>query len=207
LTGGGPVVGRAAGRRLILATRNEHKVRELRAALPGWEVEPLGALELPEETGETFYENARAKARFGRSQIAAGVWVAGEDSGLEVEALGGRPGVRSARYAGEGASDEENVAKLVEELAGAQAREARYVCELVCLTPEGEEVRAGGTLAGSIAAAPRGSGGFGYDPVFIPEDEERTVAELGDAWKAGNSHRARAARALAEALGASAEPL
>jgi XTP/dITP diphosphohydrolase len=207
LTGGSSVVGRWVGGRLIVATRNEHKVRELRRALAGWEVEPVGALELPEETGETFYENARAKARFGRSHIAAGVWVAGEDSGLEVEALGGRPGVRSARYAGEGASDEENVAKLLEELAGIEARSARYVCELVCLTPEGDEVRAGGTLAGRIAAAPRGSEGFGYDPVFVPDGEERTVAELGDAWKAGNSHRAKAAHALAQALGAPAEPL
>jgi XTP/dITP diphosphohydrolase len=204
LTGGGPVAGRAVGRRLIVVTGNEHKVRELRAALPGWEVEPVGELELPEETGETFYENARGKARFGRSKIAPGVWVAGEDSGLEVEALGGLPGVRSARYAGE---DEKNVAKLLEELAGIRARGARYVCELVCLTPEGDEVRAGGTLGGSIAAVPRGSGGFGYDPVFVPEGEERTVAELGDVWKARNSHRAKAARALAEALGASAEPL
>ncbi len=115
-----------------------------------------------------------------------------------MDALGGRPGIRSARYAGENASDAANVAKLLRELEGvpAASRTARYVCELVCLGASGEELRGSGTLDGVIAPAPRGNGGFGYDPVFLPVGESRTVAELGDPWKAENSHRARAACAL-----------
>ena len=130
----------------------------------------------------------------------------GEDSGLEVDGLGGRPGIRSARYAGSGASDEANVAKLLSELDGVrgEARRARYVCALVCLGPDGIDLRASGTLPGAIADEPRGSGGFGYDPVFVPEGEGRTVAELGDGWKSEHSHRARAARALHAALGSAA---
>ena len=193
---------RQAGRRLFLASTNEHKARELRAALPGWEVEPLRVREPPEEEGETFYENARAKAHHGRSLAPPGSWVVGEDSGLEVDGLAGRPGVRSARYAGPRATDGENVAKLLADLAAVQGdgRHARFVSELVCLTPAGAELRARGTLAGRIAEEPRGSAGFGYDPVFVPEGEEHTVAELGDAWKARESHRARAAGQLREAL-------
>lgn len=193
--------------KLVVVTQNENKVRELRAALPGWDVEPIGPLDPPEETGESFYENARAKARFGRERIEPEAWAVGEDSGLEVEALAGRPGIRSARYAGESASDEDNVAKLLDELEGVEPRGARYVSELVCLSLDGEEVRAGGILAGAITDRSRGSEGFGYDPVFVPEGETRTVAELGDAWKAKNSHRARAARALASALGAQTPPM
>ncbi len=156
---------------------------------------------MPEETGSTFYENARAKARHGRDAGAPGLRVIGEDSGLEVERLGGRPGIRSARYAGPEASDEENVARLLDELAGAEgeARRARYVSELVLLSPE-TELRGTGTLEGRIAEEPRGSEGFGYDPVFVPEGEEQTVAELGDDWKREHSHRARAARALRESV-------
>jgi XTP/dITP diphosphohydrolase len=121
----------------------------------------------------------------------------GEDSGLEVEGLGGAPGIRSARYAPEG---QEAVARLLEELRGVEGdvRGARYVCELVALSPEGVEVRGTGTLEGRIATDARGSEGFGYDPVFVPDGEQRTVAELGNAWKALHSHRARAARALRE---------
>jgi XTP/dITP diphosphohydrolase len=120
--------------------------------------------------------------------------VAGEDSGIEVEALGGRPGIQSARWA------EDGVTALLEELAGAANRKARYVCAIVALSPDGDEVVATGTLAGTVAAEPRGSEGFGYDPIVVPVGETRTVAELGDAWKALNSHRARAAQALAERL-------
>ena len=118
-------------------------------------------------------------------------------------ALGGAPGIRSARYAGPDATDAENLARLLRDLAGVgeAGRAARYVCELVALGPGGEEVRASGTLAGRIADTPRGSSGFGYDPVFVPAGEERTVAELGDTWKARESHRAQAARALAARLG------
>jgi XTP/dITP diphosphohydrolase len=186
------------GIRATLCSRNAHKARELERLLPGWTIEPLDAEGWPEETGATYVENARAKAQFGREVLGAGRWLIGEDSGLEVEALDGRPGIESARYAPEGAPA---IAKLLAELAGVRDRAARYVSELVCLTPEGDEVRGSGTLTGRIAEEPRGREGFGYDPVFVPEGEERTVAELGDAWKERNSHRARAARALLATLG------
>jgi XTP/dITP diphosphohydrolase len=185
--------------RAILCSRNAHKARELERLLPGWTIEPLEAEGWPEETGATYLENARAKAQFGREVRGAGHTYIGEDSGLEVEALDGRPGIESARYAPEGTPA---IAKLLAELAGERERAARYVSELVCLTPEGDEVRGSGTLDGRIADEPRGHEGFGYDPVFVPEGEERTVAQLGDAWKERNSHRARAARALLAALGA-----
>jgi XTP/dITP diphosphohydrolase len=190
--------------RAIFASQNEHKLRELRALFPDWEIELLEDGAMPEETGSTFYENALAKARHGRAAGAPELSVIGEDSGLEVEGLAGRPGIRSARYAGPEASDGENVARLLDELAGAEgeARRARYVSELVLLSPEGE-LRGTGTLEGRIAREPRGSEGFGYDPVFVPEGEEQTVAELGDDWKRKHSHRARAARALLEAVGGS----
>jgi XTP/dITP diphosphohydrolase len=181
-----------------LVSRNEHKLRELRPALPGWELELIAADELPPEEGETYYENARQKARFGRSTGAPGAWMLGEDSGLEVYGLGGAPGVRSARWAGG-----EHVERVLAELSGVEGegRRARYVCELVGLSPSGEEFRGTGTLEGQIAEEPRGSAGFGFDPVFVPERKERTVAELGDEWKAEHSHRARAARALLAAVG------
>jgi XTP/dITP diphosphohydrolase len=179
----------------VLCSRNPHKARELERLLPGWTLEPLDRDDYPPETGDTYYENAALKARFGREQ--ADGWVLAEDSGLEVDALGGRPGVLSARYAPEGAPA---IAKLLAELEGIEQREARYVSELVLLAPDGREVRGAGTLEGRIAAEPRGEEGFGYDPVFIPEIEERTVAELGNEWKSEHSHRARAARALLRAL-------
>jgi XTP/dITP diphosphohydrolase len=189
--------------RLVLASGNAHKARELAAALPAWEVLSWTGPPLPPETGATFRENARRKAAFGREHADPGAWVAGEDSGLEVTGLGGRPGVFSARYAGERASDEANVTKLLDELDGLEpwSRAARYVCALVALGPGGREVAVEGTLEGAIAEEPRGAEGFGYDPVFVPEGEARTVAELGNAWKAERSHRAQAARALAAALG------
>ncbi len=177
--------------------------------LPGWEIEPTVAAELPEEVGRTFYENARAKAAFGRTVDPPDRWAIGEDSGLEVEGLGGRPGIYSARYAGAGATDEDNVVKLLVELAGAtgDVRRARYVSELVCLSPDGEELRGTGVLEGAIALAPRGTEGFGYDPVFVPAGEELTVAELGNRWKARRSHRARAAAELRAAVGSAAPEL
>jgi XTP/dITP diphosphohydrolase len=188
-----------------LASHNENKLRELAALLPGWELELLGAAEFPEESGSTYYDNARAKARFGREHGRRDAWMLGEDSGLEVEGLRGAPGIRSARYAPEG---EEAVAKLLGELRGvdAEGRRARYVCELVALSPAGVEVRGTGVLEGRIAGEARGSEGFGYDPVFVPEGEERTVAELGNAWKSSHSHRARAARALLERTGPGDSP-
>jgi XTP/dITP diphosphohydrolase len=190
--------------RVALASRNPGKLRELRALLPGWEIEPLETAGIGEETGETFYANARAKALFARAKAPGGVWALGEDSGLQVAALGGAPGIRSARFAGEGASDEENVLELLRglgELAD-ERRSAVYVCELVLLSPDGRELRGRGTLEGSISREARGSGGFGYDPVFLPAGEVRTVAELGDAWKREHSHRAEAARRLANAVSA-----
>jgi XTP/dITP diphosphohydrolase len=179
-----------------LASRNPHKLEELRSALPGWRLEPLDAGEPPPETGATYYENARAKAEFGRSAHA---WSLGEDSGIEVEGLAGGPGVLSARFAGPG---EDPVEKLLTQLAGTSggARAARYVCELVALSPAGAEVRATGILRGRIADEARGSEGFGYDPVFVPLGEECTVAQLGNAWKRRHSHRALAAQALLAAL-------
>ena len=164
---------------------------------------------MPEETGASFYENALSKARYGREVGTPELWVISEDSGLEVNGLDGRPGILSARYAGPDAGDEENVARLLEELSGAQgeARRARYVSELVALSPDGREYRSTGTLEGRIAEEPRGSEGFGYDPVFVPEGEERTVAELGDEWKREHSHRARAARAMRGTVGGSGAEL
>jgi len=184
------------------ASRNDGKLRELRALLPDWEIEPLGDVEMPEETGATFYENAAAKARFAQS-VEPGRWVIGEDSGLEVDWLGGVPGIRSARYAGEDASDEENVVKLLDALTGVEGsdRGAHYVSELVVLAPDGSEMRGTGMLEGEIATEARGSQGFGYDPVFIPDGETKTVAELGNEWKRAHSHRAAARRSLPEGVG------
>jgi len=181
--------------RATLCSRNAHKARELEALLPGWTIAPLDRDDYPPETGATYYENARLKAEFGRTH--SGGWVLAEDSGLEVDGLGGRPGVHSARYAAEGAPA---IAKLLAELGNADVRTARYVSELVLVAPDGGELRGIGTLDGRIAREPRGSEGFGYDPVFVPAGEERTVAELGNGWKALNSHRARAAQALLRAL-------
>jgi len=178
-----------------LCSRNEHKRRELERALPGWRIELLQAEDYPAETGASFYENALAKARYGRALAPAEVWVLGEDSGLEVAALRGGPGVETARFA-----QGRHVERILEALRGVCDRRARYVCELVAIAPDGRELRGTGILEGEIAAAPRGSAGFGFDPVFIPRGETRTVAELGDGWKAERSHRARAARALLSAL-------
>jgi XTP/dITP diphosphohydrolase len=179
----------------VLCSRNPHKARELEALLPGWTIEPLDRDDYPPETGATYYDNALLKARFGREHTAG--WIIAEDSGLEVEALGGRPGVLSARYAPEGAPA---IAKLLSELEGVEERRARYVSELVLLSPDGGELRGTGTLEGRIAHAPSGTEGFGYDPIFIPAGEKRTVAELGNGWKAERSHRARAAGDLLRAL-------
>jgi len=182
----------------VLCSRNRHKARELERLLPGWTIEPLDRDDYPPETGATYYENARIKAEFGRGHASG--WVLAEDSGLEVEALGGRPGVLSARYAPEGGPA---VVKLLGELVDVEERRARYLSELVLLAPDGSELRGTGTLEGRIAKEAAGSEGFGYDPIFVPDGEDQTVAELGNDWKERNSHRARAARALLAALSAS----
>jgi XTP/dITP diphosphohydrolase len=179
----------------VLASANENKRRELAHALTGWEIDLLDADEYPPETGETYYDNALAKAMFGHTVADGARWVLGEDSGVELAGLGGAPGVLSSRWA---ASREAE--RALEELEGVEDRRARYVCELVAISPEGEEHRGTGILEGRIAEEARGSGGFGFDPVFIPAGEERTVAELGDDWKRESSHRARAARALLASL-------
>lgn len=183
------------GLEAVLCSRNAHKARELETLLPGWTIDPLDRDDYPPENGATYYANAALKARFGREHTDG--WVLAEDSGLEVDALDGRPGVLSARYAPEGAPA---IAKLLGELEGTEERRARYVSELVLLSAGGRELRGTGTLEGRIAHEARGHEGFGYDPVFIPDGEERTVAELGNGWKAERSHRARAARALLSAL-------
>jgi XTP/dITP diphosphohydrolase len=177
-----------------LCSRNEGKLRELRAALPGWQIELLDADGYPPEDGDTYYANALAKAQFGRA-VRVDEWMLGEDSGIEVAGLGGRPGVHSARFGGD-----DPVGRLLAEVAGVEDRRARYVCELVALAPEGDELRGTGVLEGRIVDEPRGSEGFGYDPIFVPDGEPETVAQLGNGWKRGHSHRARAARGLAAAL-------
>jgi len=187
--------------RLLLATRNEHKRREFARLLGGWEVVALsGDVRLPPEDGATFAENALAKARAAaaateRASIA-------DDSGIEAAALGGRPGVRSARYAGEHATDEENLALLLREAPAGSALE--YVCALAYVdpAPSGEERLFEGRCRGKLASKPRGERGFGYDPAFVPDDrpETETMAELSDEQKDEISHRGRAARALLEWL-------
>jgi XTP/dITP diphosphohydrolase len=189
---------------LLLATRNEHKLRELREALPGIDLDPLPAgVELPPEEGETFAENALGKAR--AAVAATGRAAIADDSGIVAYGLGGRPGVRSARYAGEDATDEENLAKLLREVAAQDDRRVAYVCAIVLVDTDGNEHVFEGRCEGTLATEPRGSGGFGYDPAFVPEDtgpdDERTMAELAPAEKHAISHRGRAARALAAHLG------
>lgn len=180
--------------RARLASANPHKLAELRRALPGWELELVEASDFPPETGETYVENARAKARYGLGYVSDEDWALGEDSGIEACALDGAPGVRSARWA------EDGVTALLDATDGTADRRARYVCVLVALAPDGTEIVAEGVLEGRIEGPPRGLQGFGYDPIFVPDGEVRTVAELGDAWKARGSHRARAAAALARAV-------
>jgi XTP/dITP diphosphohydrolase len=180
--------------RAILATRNAHKAAELQRVLRGWSLETLDA-DYPPETGESFEANALAKARFGRTRAPAGAWVLGEDSGIEVEALGGKPGIYSARWA---AGDE--VGRLLAALEGESNRRARFVTALAAISPAGEELVVHGRLTGRIAERASGDEGFGYDPIFVPDGEQQTTAALGDAWKAEHSHRTRAARALLAAV-------
>ena len=179
-----------------LASRNENKLRELARALESWDLGLVDADRYPPEEGSSYYENALAKARYGLRFVENG-WVLGEDSGIEVDGLGGAPGIRSARFGGD-----DPVGRLLAELRGVEGdgRRARYVCELVALSPSSEEARGTGVLEGRIAEDPAGSEGFGYDPIFVPAGEELTVAELGNEWKAENSHRARAARDLLRAM-------
>ena len=180
---------------MILATRNAHKVREFQRLLgDAVEVHPLpDDVEMPPETGDTYAENALIKAR--AAARATGRAAFADDSGIEAEALGWAPGVRTARFAGEDATDGENLAKLHRE-APAGSR-ARYVCVIAYATPDGAEELFEGTCEGTLAAEPAGGGGFGYDPLFVPvEFPDRTMAELTDDEKDAISHRGKAARAM-----------
>jgi XTP/dITP diphosphohydrolase len=186
--------------RLLVATRNPHKLRELGRLLPGVELDPLpDGVPAPPEDGDTYEANALIKARAaaaatGRSAIA-------DDSGIEADALDGAPGVRTARFAGERATDAENLGKLAAEAPAGSG--LRYVCVIAHVDPDGSERTFEATTTGTVAAEPRGDGGFGYDPLFVPDDgpgDGRTMAELSDAEKDAISHRGRAARALQEWL-------
>jgi XTP/dITP diphosphohydrolase len=194
----------SAARRLVLASRNPHKLRELSEILAGFELAPLpDDVGLPPEDAPDFRGNALIKAR--AAFEATGLPAIGDDSGIEVAALGGRPGVHSARFAGETATDAENLAKLLDELRPHADRSAAYVCWLAYVdSPDGAELFEG-RCEGRLAERPRGDGGFGYDPAFVPDDtgpgDERTMAELSAAEKHAISHRGRAARRLATALG------
>jgi XTP/dITP diphosphohydrolase len=192
-------------RTIYLATGNAHKLREFQqmfaaAGLP-WRVEgaaAIGGMPPVEESAETFSGNALIKARALRLRVPAGSWVLADDSGLEVAALGGAPGVRSARYAGEGAKDGANTAKLLHELEkiSDNERAARFVCVLAWLAPDGNEQIFEGECRGCIGRVPAGGGGFGYDPVFFPDGFRKTFAELGDDVKNTVSHRAKALQQL-----------
>jgi XTP/dITP diphosphohydrolase len=197
-----------AAPRLVLATRNEHKLRELGEILDGFDLVPLPAeVELPPETGETFAANALIKAR--AAHDALGSPAIADDSGIAAYALGGRPGVRSARYASESASDDENLQKLIDELGVAVDRRVAYVCVIAYVDEAGAEYLFEGRCEGELIAEPRGSGGFGYDPAFVPletgERDERTMSELDPAEKHEISHRGRAGRLLASHLGVARE--
>ena len=182
--------------RLLLATRNAHKAREFSVLLAPHAVDPLpDEVVLPPETGETFAENAVAKAR--AAAAATGRPAVADDSGIVAEALDGRPGVRSARFAGEDASDQQNLDKLLRDAPAGSA--LAYICALAFVEP-GEQARERvfeGRCTGTLAERPRGAGGFGYDPAFVPDQQPaRTMAELSVAEKDAISHRGHAARAL-----------
>jgi len=194
---------------LILATRNQHKLREMAELLPGVDLRPLpDEVELPPETGDSFEANALIKARAARA--ATGEVVIADDSGIEAADLGGAPGIYSARYAGEGAGDEDNLAKLLREVGVADGdRRAAYVCAIALIDENGHEYLFEATCEGTLLEEGRGSGGFGYDPAFVPDEtghnDRRTMAELTAEEKHAVSHRGKATRMLARHLGLEAE--
>lgn len=180
--------------RLMIATRNAHKSAEIRAMI-GERFEVVDATAFPdfpeiEETGTTFLENARLKA-IGISQRIDG-WVLSDDSGLEVDALGGAPGVWSSSFGGEEGNHEKNNAKLIAEMAGKTDRRARFRCTMVIAKDGAEQENFGGTVEGHLIEELSGERGFGYDPLFVPDGHDQTFAELGDAVKNTLSHRSRA---------------
>jgi XTP/dITP diphosphohydrolase len=188
--------------RLVLATRNEHKLRELAQLMRPYELDPLPeGVELPPETGTTFAENALGKAR--AAAAATSRPSLADDSGIEAAALGGAPGVWSARFAGDDAGDEENLAKLLRDVPPDGDTRVAYVCAIAYVDPGGGEQVVHGRCEGRLTHHPRGSGGFGYDPAFVPDDypgDERTMAELSPEEKDAISHRGRAARELKRRL-------
>jgi XTP/dITP diphosphohydrolase len=197
--------------RLALATKNPGKIREIVRICHDWPVDwvlargsaesaQVSAWPDVEETGKTYLENALLKAR--AAVEAVGVAAVADDSGIEVDALGGAPGPGSARFAGRDATDGENLDLLIERLRliPPEQRTARYRCVAVCAWPDGRQIWAEGTCEGTLILEPRGTGGFGYDPIFVPEDERRTMAELSAEEKDAISHRGRAFRALGEIL-------
>jgi XTP/dITP diphosphohydrolase len=192
--------------RLAIASRNAHKLREIGRICADW---PVGWVTMDthegpwpdvEEPHDTYLENALVKAR--EVAAALGVPAVADDSGIEVDALDGAPGPRSARYAGEDAADADNLRALLRALEAVPgpARTARYRCVAAVAWPDGREVWAEGSCEGTLETAPRGSGGFGYDPAFVPEGSDRTMAELAEAEKDRISHRGRAFRSLRDRL-------
>ena len=194
--------------RIAIASRNAHKLREIGRICAAWPVEWLtvenheGPWPEVEETGSTYLENALLKARAGAAALDEPALA--DDSGIEVDALGGRPGPRSARFAAEDATDQQNLDELIRALKGVpgSGRTARYRCLAVLAFPDGRELHEEGICEGTLLGKPRGTHGFGYDPIFVPEGWDRTMAELEDAEKDRISHRGRAFRALGEALAA-----
>jgi XTP/dITP diphosphohydrolase len=190
---------------VILATANRHKLAEMHELLPGVELQPLPpAFEMPPEDGDSFEANALIKARAARE--ATGEVVIADDSGLAAEDLGGAPGIYSARYGGEGASDEENLDKLLREVATAGGnRRAAYVCAIALIDADGTEHVFEARCEGRLIEGKQGDGGFGYDPSFVPDDtgpdDQRTFSEISAEEKNEISHRGRAARMLARHLG------
>lgn len=189
-----------------LATTNKGKLTEFRGLINKPDVKISSIADLPSytpppETGKTFEENARIKAKSLKA-VKSNCWVLGEDSGLEVDGLNKMPGIHSARYAGPKASDRENIAKLLKMMSirSATHRKARFVCSLIAYSPEGKEYLFEGHLEGEISRTPTGNEGFGYDCVFIPEGQTKTLGELGLIYKNKVSHRAHAIRKMAEIL-------
>ncbi len=184
--------------KLYCATTNTGKLREFRQVIPNLEPFPDPQLPAPEETGTTFEENAILKASYYGKHVD-GVLFA-EDSGLAVDAINGKPGIYSARYAGEGATDQQNVVRLLQDLRGIESRTARYVCVIALVRGDFVLNTFRGEVEGAITAMPEGDGGFGYDPVFFYPEYNRTFAQVTPAEKMQVSHRGKALRALAEFL-------